>query len=75
MTPLPPASRTGIRPLRSWAVWTAGFLSFPIAGLAGIGVDKQFTVFGATGALVFSGLSGVLLYRLLPTWTPEGATR
>ena len=34
--------------------------------LAGIDVDKQFTVFGAVGAVVFTLLSGVLLARFMP---------
>ncbi|MEU0401925.1 hypothetical protein ABZ318_17090 [Streptomyces sp. NPDC006197] len=39
--------------------------------LAGVGVDARFTVFGATGALTFSALSGVLLHGLLPAATPD----
>jgi hypothetical protein len=31
-----------------------------------IGVDDQFTVFGAGGALLFALLSGVLLARFTP---------
>jgi hypothetical protein len=43
-----------------WALgWTA-------TTLGGIAVDRQFTVFGAYGALTFSLLSGLLLHRLLP---------
>jgi hypothetical protein len=72
---------TAARPhfLRAWLIWTAGFLAFPIAGfaataavgrvddpVAAIRVDEQFTVFGAYGAVAFSALSGLLLYRLLP---------
>ncbi len=34
---------------------------------AGIGVEDQFTVFGAAGAVVFTLLSGVLLARVGPT--------
>jgi hypothetical protein len=34
--------------------------------LAGIGVEKQFTVFGAVGAVVFTLLSGLLLARFMP---------
>lgn len=34
--------------------------------LAGIDVDKQFTVFGAVGAVVFTLLSGLLLARFMP---------
>jgi hypothetical protein len=43
-----------------WALgWTA-------TSLGGIAVDRQFTVFGAYGAVTFSALSGLLLHRLLP---------
>jgi len=41
-------------------------LGWSVASLTGIGVDDQFTVFGAGGALVFTLLSGLLLARLTP---------
>jgi hypothetical protein len=44
-------------------------LGWTIASVTGIGVDDQFTVFGAGGALVFTMLSGVLLARLTPAHT------
>jgi hypothetical protein len=31
-----------------------------------VAVDERFTVFGASGAVTFSALSGLLLHRLLP---------
>jgi hypothetical protein len=34
--------------------------------LGGIDVDKQFTVYGAYGAVVFTLLSGLLLARFTP---------
>ena len=34
--------------------------------LAGIPVEEQFTIFGASGAVTFSALSGLLLHWLLP---------
>jgi hypothetical protein len=43
-----------------WTVTTAG----------GIGVDSQFAVFGAYGAITFMALSGVLLDRLRAATTP-----
>jgi len=54
-----------------WA-WAAAIpplwaLGWTVTTLAGIGVGVQFVVFGATGALTFSALSGLLLHRLLPT--------
>ncbi|MFJ5829449.1 hypothetical protein [Streptomyces sp. NPDC093089] len=49
------------------ALWAAGWT---VTTLAGVGVEAGFTVFGATGALAFSALSGVLLHRLLPTTSP-----
>ncbi|MEV5968528.1 hypothetical protein [Streptomyces sp. NPDC051921] len=47
-------------------LWATGWT---VTTLAGVGVDARFTVFGATGALTFSALSGVLLHRLLPATT------
>jgi hypothetical protein len=38
-------------------------LGWSTASLTGIGVDDQFTVFGAGGALLFTLLSGLLLAR------------
>jgi hypothetical protein len=35
-----------------------------VASATGIGVDDQFTVFGAGGAIVFMLLSGLLLARV-----------
>jgi hypothetical protein len=43
-----------------WTVTTAG----------GIGVDRQFAVFGAYGAITFMALSGVLLDRLRAATSP-----
>jgi hypothetical protein len=44
-----------------WALgWTVTTLTLMGA------VDEQFIVFGASGALTFSALSGLLLHRLLP---------
>jgi hypothetical protein len=42
-------------------------LGWSVASVTGIGVDDQFTVFGAGGALVFTLLSGLLLARSTPT--------
>jgi hypothetical protein len=41
-------------------------LGWTITTLAGIPVEDQFTIFGASGAITFSAVSGLLLYRLLP---------
>ena len=38
-------------------------LGWSVASVTGIGVDDQFTVFGAGGALVFTLLSGLLVAR------------
>ena len=51
-----------------WAVampllWAVGWT---ITALAGIPVEEQLTIFGASGAVTFSALSGLLLNRLLP---------
>ena len=45
-------------------------LGWSVASVTGIGVDDQFTVFGAGGALVFTLLSGLLLARLTPARPP-----
>jgi hypothetical protein len=45
------------------ALWALGWT---VTTLGGIGVDAQFTVFGAYGAITFSALSGVLLTQVLP---------
>ena len=50
-----------------WALgWTATTLGW-------IDVDKQWTVFGAYGAITFSALSGLLLLLLLPERPAAGA--
>ena len=45
------------------ALWALGWTA---TTLGGIDVDKQWTVYGAYGAITFSALSGLLLLRLLP---------
>jgi hypothetical protein len=45
------------------ALWALGWTA---TTLGGIDVDKQFTIYGAYGAVTFSALSGLLLLRLLP---------
>jgi len=45
------------------ALWALGWT---VTTLGGIAVGRQFTVFGAYGAVTFSALSGLLLHRLLP---------
>ena len=45
------------------ALWALGWT---VTTLGQIHVEEQFTIFGAYGALTFSGLSGVLLHFLLP---------
>src|SRR4051794_3743713 len=45
------------------ALWALGWTA---TTLGGIDVDKQFTIYGAYGAITFSALSGLLLLRLLP---------
>jgi hypothetical protein len=53
---------------RSW-VWAAAMpplwaLGWTITAAAGVGVDRQYAVFGAFGAITFMALSGILLDRL-----------
>ena len=63
---------------RRWA-WVAAMpvlwaLGWTVTTLGGIDVDRQFTNFGAYGALTFSALSGLLLPIVVPrgTVTVEG---
>jgi len=56
------------RVARSWA-WAAAMpllwaLGWTVTAAAGIGVDRQYAVFGAFGAITFMALSGALLDRL-----------
>jgi len=56
------------RVARSWA-WAAAMpplwaLGWAVTAAAGIGVDRQYAVFGAFGAITFMALSGVVLDRL-----------
>jgi hypothetical protein len=51
-----------------WALgWTA-------TTLGGIDVEKQFTIYGAYGAITFSALSGLLLLLLLPDRPTAGSS-
>jgi hypothetical protein len=45
-------------------------LGWSVASVSGIGVDDQFTVFGAGGALLFMLLSGLLVARFTPPRAP-----
>ena len=59
------------RPRWVWAatmpvLWALGWTATTLGGIA---VERQFTVFGAYGAVTFSALSGLLLHRLLPAVT------
>ena len=59
---------------RSW-VWAAAMpllwaLGWTVTAAAGVGVDRQYAVFGAFGAITFMALSGVLLDRLRAATTP-----
>ena len=61
---LPPGTR--LRWLWAAAMPALWALGWTATSLGGIAVEKQFTVFGAYGAVTFSALSGLLLLRLLP---------
>jgi len=54
-----PAPGCGRRPCRC-----CGALGWTVTTAAGIGVDRQYAVFGAFGAITFMALSGVVLDRL-----------
>ena len=52
----------------AWAVATPALwaLGWTVTTLVGVQVDQQFSVFGSTGAITFSALSGLLLQQILP---------
>ena len=65
-------ARQGRRALAlPWAAAMPVLFAFgwSVASATGIGVDDQFTVFGAAGAIVFTLLSGVVLDRFASTRT------
>ena len=72
------------RVARSW-VWAAAMpllwaLGWTVTAAAGVGVDSQYAVFGAFGAITVMALSGVLLDRLraatpVPTAPPAHRDR
>jgi hypothetical protein len=55
-----------------WALATPVLfvLGWSATSASGIGVEEQFTVFGAAGAVVFTLLSGLLLARFTPARSP-----
>lgn len=64
----------GTRARWAWAaampvLWAAGWT---VTTLAGVDVERQYTIFGATGALTFSALSALLLHALLPADQSSG---
>ena len=66
------ATLSGPRPFPGSRSQTAGLVRnwWSATTLGGIDVDKQFTVFGAFGAVVFMLLSGLLLARFTPARSP-----
>lgn len=52
----------------AWALTATGLwpLGWTVTRLAGVSVEDQFAVFGATGALTVTALSGLVLLVLLP---------
>ena len=60
---LPPA----VRWRWLWAVTTPVLwaLGWTVTTLVGVDVEAQYTIFGSTGAVVFSALSGLVLLALL----------
>src|SRR3954447_21491972 len=71
---LGPLQALALRPgARRWP-WAAAAPVLLAAGwtvttLAGVGVDAQFTTFGAAGALTYTALAGLLLRAVLPRTT------
>ncbi|WP_448640873.1 hypothetical protein [Geodermatophilus sp. URMC 63] len=68
--------------LRSWLIWTAGFLAFPLAGLAGTGVAGRVdspvaALLGGTVAGLVIGVGQTLASRGrldIRRWAPATAT-
>ncbi|CAN5536049.1 hypothetical protein BH24ACT11_BH24ACT11_04350 [soil metagenome] len=51
------------------ALWAAGWTVTTLAGVdvdVDVDVDAQYTVFGATGAITYSALAGLLLVLIVP---------
>jgi hypothetical protein len=65
---LPPRSRH--RWLWAVAMPVLWALGWAVTTVAGVVVDGQFTVFGASGAVTVTALLGILLQHLLPTAPP-----
>jgi hypothetical protein len=61
----------------TWAAAAPLFwgLGWAVTSLAGVDVEQQYTVFGATGALICSALSGLLLVALVRLSTPDRVDR
>jgi hypothetical protein len=62
------------RVANAW-VWAAAMpllwaLGWTVSTFIGVSVDQQFAVFGASGAITFMALSGILLDRLRAATTP-----
>jgi uncharacterized membrane protein len=60
-------------------VWAAAMpllwaLGWTVSTFIGVSVDNQFAVFGASGAITFMALSGVLLDRLRAATTPAASS-
>ena len=60
-------------------VWAAAMpllwaLGWTVSTFIGVSVDQQFAVFGASGAITFMALSGVLLDRLRAATSPAAST-
>ena len=64
--------RTRLRWVWAAAVSALWALGWTVTTLGQIDVEQQFTIFGASGALTFAALSGLLLHALLPYRTAAG---
>lgn len=61
--PASPGRRRSLWAAAAPLLWTLGWT---VTTLAGVDVERQYTVFGATGAFIYSALSGLLLLLLNP---------
>jgi hypothetical protein len=64
------ARRRWVWALAMPALWATGWV---ITTAAGIAVEEQFTLFGASGAVTVTALLGILLHTLLPPSTSPAA--
>jgi hypothetical protein len=66
--------RAGYRLAWAAALPVLWALGWTLTTLAGVDVERQYSIYGAAGAVTFSALSGLLLHRLLPAGRTQSET-